>query len=127
MYKHIVQSKEWAEVKNEYGTPSLKVGEVYYTKHKIPRTNYYYAYCPRVNPALVDFEKLKNSLRENKCIGLTFDVPNVIKGSPEEKKALEMFKKYCTKSKRSEFASANILLDLKKLEKELLKKKTTIN
>ncbi len=119
MYRHIVQSKEWAEVKDEYGTPSVRIGEVYYTKHKIPKSKYYYAYCPRVNPAVIDFEKLKNSLKENDCIGLTFDVPNVIKGSPEEQKALEIFKKHCKKSKRSEFAQANIILDLKKSEKEI--------
>lgn len=122
MYKHIVQSEEWAEFKNSYGTPAVRVGEIFYTKHAIPKTKYFYAYCPRVNPALVDFPSLKNSLKENNCIGLTFDVPNVIKGSPEERKAEEIFKKNAKKSTRSEFATANYLLDLQKSQKEIFEK-----
>lgn len=119
MHRHIVQSDEWAEVKNKYGSESVKVGEIYYTKHKIPKTKFYYAYCPRVDPVLVDFEKLKASLKRENCVGLTFDVPNVVKGSPEEEKALEIFKKHCKKSVRSEFATANYLLNLTPTEKEL--------
>ena len=119
MYKHIVQSGEWANVKTKYGSESVKVGDIYYTKHKIPKTKYYYAYCPRVNPVRVDFEKLKASLKQNKCVGLTFDVPNVLKGSNEEIKAVEILKKHCKKAIRSEFAKANILLDLKASEEEL--------
>ncbi len=119
MYRHIVQSPEWAKVKTKYGTRAIKVGEIYYTKHKIPKTNYCFAYCPRVDPLAVDFEALKKSLKENKCVGLTFDVPNVAKGSEEEKRALKIINKYCRKSTRSEFAVANYLLDLRKSEKEL--------
>lgn len=119
MYKHIVQSEEWAEVKTKYGTPAVRVGEVFYTKHPIPRTKYFYAYCPRVNPSLIDFEKLKISLKKNNCLGVTFDVPNVLQGSSEESRAREILEKHGRKSSRSEFAQANYLLDLKKGEKEL--------
>jgi lipid II:glycine glycyltransferase (peptidoglycan interpeptide bridge formation enzyme) len=119
MYKHIVQSKEWAEVKEAYGTPVVKTGEIFYTKHRVPKTKYFFAYCPRVNPAAVDLEKLKQSLRENNCIGLTFDVPNVIKNSPDGKKAKKIFEKYCRKASRSEFATANFLMDISGSEKEL--------
>ena len=119
MRKHLVQTKEWADVKTKYGSESIQVGDIFYTKHRIPKTKFYYAYCPRVNPALVDFEKLKVSLKENNCIGLTFDVPNVLKDSSEEKRAVEILEKHCTKSKRSEFAKANVVVDLAKEEKDL--------
>ena len=119
MYKHIVQSKEWAEVKESYGTPVIKVGEIYYTKHKIPRTNLCFAYCPRVDPKLVDIKKLKSSLRENDCVGLTFDVPNELANSPQGKKARDTFEKHCLKSSRSEFAGANFLMDISKPEIEI--------
>lgn len=119
MHDHIVQSKEWAEVKNKYGTKAVEVDGAFYTKHKVPFLNKYYAYCPRVNPFKINFEKLKKSLKENNCIGISFDVPNVLKGSPDEKRATEVFEQYCKKSKRSEFAKGNFLLDLKKSEKEL--------
>lgn len=112
MYRHIVQTKEWADFKNLYGTKALQVGDVFYTKHKLPLLNYYYAYCPRIDPNLLDFSKLKESLKANKCIALTFDVPNVIKGSKEEEAALNLFNKNCVLSTRSEFAKATILIDL---------------
>jgi len=121
MHKHIVQSDEWAQIKTEYGNKTIKVGEVYYTKHKIPKTKNYFAYCPRVNPEVVDFEKLKTSLKKENCIGLTFDVPNVIKGSPQEQKAVKILKKHCKKAVRSEFATANFLLDLTPSEEDLFK------
>jgi len=122
MYKHIVQSDEWAQVKTKYGNESEKVGEVHYTKHKIPKTQYFYAYCPRVNPVIIDFEKLKYSLKQNRCIGLTFDVPNVVKGSNEAEKAVKILKKHCKKAVRSEFATANFLLDIKPQEEEIFKR-----
>jgi len=122
MHKHIVQSDEWAQVKTKYGSQAIKVGEIYYTKHKIPKTKFYYAYCPRVDPSKIDFEELRTSLKRNKCVGLTFDVPNVVKGSEEEVRSLKIFKKYCKKSIRSEFAIANYLLDLRPPEEELFQK-----
>jgi lipid II:glycine glycyltransferase (peptidoglycan interpeptide bridge formation enzyme) len=121
MYKHIVQSDEWAQVKEKYGSEPVKTGEIYYTKHHIPKTPWYYAYCPRVDPLQVDFTRLKTSLKENKCIALTFDVPNIVKGSVEESKAVEILEQYCRKATRSEFATANYLLDLKPSEEELFK------
>lgn len=119
MKRHIVQTHEWAEVKNKYGTEALEVAGVVYTKHKLPLINKYFAYCPRVNPADIDFVELKKSLKENKCAGLIFDVPNVLRGSKEEQHVEEILKKHCKKSKRSEFAKANVLLDISKSEKEL--------
>lgn len=95
-------------------------GGVLYTKHKIPFTNFSYAYCPRVSPFDINFDGLKKSLEENNCVAIHFDVPNVVKGDEEEKSALEIFEKNCSKSYREEFAGANFLMDLTKSEEDLL-------
>jgi len=117
--KHILQSDEWAQFKNDYGTPCVNAGNVWYTKHTIPLTGQFYAYCPRVNPFEVDFEALKKSLEENNCIALHFDVPNIIVGSQEEAVAVKILEAPCVKSQRDEFAKGNFLLDLAPSEDEL--------
>ena len=120
MRKHVLQTKQWADFKSSYGTPSVEAGGVFYTKTKIPFTSSYFAYAVRTNPLEINFVELKKSLEKNDCIGLRLDVPNIIKGSPEEKAAIEKLEKYCQKSPRSEFAKANVLLDISKSEDELL-------
>lgn len=122
MENHILQSDSWGEFKSSYGTPAIKAGGVLYTKHKIPFTSYFFAYCPRVNPFLIDFEELKKSLENESCVGLHFDVPNIIKGSDKEEEAVKIFKSNpnCRKSPRDEFAKGNFILDLNKSEDELL-------
>jgi lipid II:glycine glycyltransferase (peptidoglycan interpeptide bridge formation enzyme) len=123
MDTHIVQTGLWAKFKESFGTPAVEAGGAFYTKHKIPFTNYFYAYCPRVNPAVIKFSELRKSLEENQCIAIHFDVPNVVKGTPEEAKSLKIFEKgKCIKSSREEFAKGNILLDLSPSEEELLAK-----
>ena len=120
MRRHVLQSELWEKFKNDYGTPAIRVGNILYTKHKVPFTTYYYGYCPRVNPFEIDFEKLKESLKENECIAVHFDVPNVTKSDIEAQKSVEIFQKYCVKSTRDEFAKGNFLMDLKKGENEIL-------
>ena len=122
MKRHVLQSEIWQEFKNNFGTPAIMSGGVLYTKHKIPFTNFNYAYCPRVNPSAINFEDLKKSLLDNSCVAIHFDVPDVIKGSSEEKTALEILDKNCTKSRRDEFAKANFILDLTLGEEELMAK-----
>lgn len=119
MHKHIVQSPEWAQVKKAFGKKTISAGGAIYTLHPLPKIGYNYAYCPKVNPEDVDFEEVRKSLYANKCIGLSFDVPNVSVGSPEEKKAIEKLGSYCVKADRSEFAQANVILDLSPSEKDL--------
>jgi lipid II:glycine glycyltransferase (peptidoglycan interpeptide bridge formation enzyme) len=119
MERHILQSDLWAKFKNNYGTTCINAGNVWYTKHAIPLTGHYYAYCPRVIPQDVDFVALKKSLEENNCIALHFDVPNVVVGSEEENKAVEILSEHCVKSARDEFAKGNFLLDLTPSEEEL--------
>lgn len=123
MHKHIIQSSEWGRFKTEYGTTSYTVdNKLQYTTHPIPLTDYKYAYAPKVNSFSFDWDKLKESLIKNKCVAINFDVPNIIKGSAEEKAAAELLRKHnCRKSPRDTFAKYNILLDISKDEEVLLK------
>jgi len=120
MKRHVLQSELWKKFKNSYGTPAVRVGNIVYTKHKIPFTNYFYGYCPRVNPFDINFEEIKKSLKENLCVAVHFDVPNVTKDDGDADKAIKIFKDKCALSSRAEFAKGNFLLDLTKSEEELL-------
>lgn len=120
MNKHILQSPEWGQFKTDYGTPSIRVGEVQYTKHKIPFTKYFYGYCPRVNPFSINFEEIKLSLLENNCIALNIDVPNILKDSDQEEAAEQILQKNCVPAFRTTFAKSNVLLDLTVSEEALL-------
>ncbi|MBU0649971.1 peptidoglycan bridge formation glycyltransferase FemA/FemB family protein [Patescibacteria group bacterium] len=117
---HIVQSPEWAEFKNAYGTKTVKCGEIYYSVHKIPWSPFFVAYCPKVNPFLIDWEKLADSLKGENCASINFDVPNVIKDTPEAKNAEELLTAHCIKSPKNTFAPHTILMDLTKSEADLL-------
>ena len=112
MKTHILQTQQWANFKASYGSEAVKAGKIFYTKHAIPFTSTFYAYCPRINPSDIDFKKLKQSLEKNNCIACHFDVPNIIRGSAEENTALEILERHCTKSPRDEFAKGNFILDL---------------
>lgn len=120
MQEHIVQSQKWGEFKTKNGTTAIRVGEIQYTKHKIPKTKKYFAYCPKVNPQKINFNELKKSLIENNCININFDVPNVILKSEEIQEDLKIFEQNgCIKSPRDQFAKYSVFLDLKKTENEL--------
>lgn len=119
--RHIVQSEEWAQFKNTYGTPTIKCGDIYYSKHKIPLSPLYMAYCPKVNPFLINWEEIKKSLEQEKCIAIRFDVPNITQNDEEYEKALNIFNKYCQKAPASTFAQHTILIDLTKSEEEILR------
>jgi lipid II:glycine glycyltransferase (peptidoglycan interpeptide bridge formation enzyme) len=119
--KHIVQSPEWGEFKTVYGTPAVHVGDIQYTKHHIPFTKNFFGYCPKVDPTKIEFAELRKSLEENECASINFDVPNVLKNTPEESVALDIFSKNnCVLSPRDQFAKSNVLMDLTATEEELL-------
>lgn len=121
MSRHVVQSPEWGKFKSSYGTTAVQVGDIQYTKHHIPMTDKYFAYCPKVDPNLINFSKLHKSLIENNCISANFDVPNVIKGTHDAEHALDIFhKNKCVKAPRDQFAKSNIILDLTKSDEQLL-------
>ena len=120
MSNHILQSEAWQEFKNDYGTPAIRVGEVMYTKHKIPFTNFFFAYSPRVNPFEINFDEVRESLKRESCIAVHFDVPNITTDGPKFSEAEKIFNKHCVKSPRDEFAKGNFFIDLTKSEEELL-------
>lgn len=120
MKRHVLQSNLWEKFKNTYGTSAVRVGNIVYTKHKIPFTSYFYGYCPRVNPFDINFEEVKKSLEENLCVAVHFDVPNITKGDIDAQKAMDVFKGKCVLSSRAEFAKGNFLMDLTKSEDEIL-------
>lgn len=120
MRKHVLQSLLWEKFKNDYGTPAVRVGDVLYTKHKIPFSNFYFGYCARVNPFDIDFVKLENSLKDNNCVAVHFDVPNITKGSEDAIEAEKILKDKCVRSQREEFAKGNFFMDLTKSEDDIL-------
>lgn len=117
---HIVQTQEWADFKTAYGTQAVRCGEIFYTKHQIPFSPYFVAYCPKVNPFSIDWERIEKSVKSENCVSINFDVPNVLKNSAEAKNADTIFQDRCIKSPKEIFASSTIILDLNKTEDELL-------
>ena len=117
---HIVQSPEWGEFKTNYGTKAVRSGNIQYTVHKIPFTSSYFGYCPKVNPFDIDWEQLEMSAKENNCININFDIPNIIKGTSEETSALEILVAKCVKSPKDTFAKYNIVLDIARTDEQLL-------
>ena len=117
---HIVQSPEWGKFKTAMGTPAVQVGEIQYTKHKVPFSSFYYGYSPKVDPTKIDWAKLEASLTENNCVAVNFDVPNVIVGSPEAESAVKLLESKCKKSPRDTFAKSNVIMDISPSEEEIL-------
>jgi len=121
MNQHIIQSAEWGRFKTEYGTTAFVAGGVQYTRHPIPLTGAFFAYAPRLGSFDIDWAALRDSLSKNSVIAINFDVPNIIKGSPQETEAIQQLKEQnCVVSPRDTFAKFNILLDLSKPEEQLL-------
>lgn len=118
---HVVQSPEWAEFKSSYGTPMIKCGEIFYSKHKIPLTPYYVAYCPKVNPFSIDWELVKESLKKENCVSINFDIPNVAEQAAQAQEAINLFEKHCIKSARNVFAPYTVFIDISGTPDEILK------
>jgi len=120
MDEHIVQSKIWEQFKNAYGTQAIRAGGVLYTKHKVPFIPFYYAYCPKVNPKNIDWDNLSKSLKNNKCISINFDVPNIQNSAPNTQEFIESFEKWCVKAPKDTFSKYNVMLDLTLDEQTIL-------
>jgi len=122
MSPHLVQTKNWSDFKNIYGTSSYEVSDVFYTIHKIPLINKYYAYCPKVNPFKIDFEKLSKKLKKQNVIAINFDRPDVELHTDEASKAVKLLENEgCVVAFKDTFPPATVLLDISKSENELLK------
>lgn len=126
---HITQSPKWGEFKTRTGTPAVRCGEVQFTLHKIPLIPYHIGYCPKINPEKINWEEIRRIGKENRCVAIRFDCPNVIKGYKSEE--LEnIFQEHGVKAPRSTFAKHTVLLDLTPNEETLLaqmKSKTRYN
>lgn len=120
--KHLVQTKDWSDFKNIYGTISLNAGGVFFTLHKIPLTNKFVAYCPKVNPFDIDFEDLTRELIKFDVIAINFDSPNVFLDSPNSLEATKLFEDFgCNLSPRNTYPGATVFLDISKDEEDILK------
>lgn len=117
-----MQSPEWEKFKSSYGTETVRVSGLLYTKHRIPPTNHYYGYSAKMDPFSLDFEAIRRSLEENGCINLNFDVPNVLVDSEDADLAQKVYEDAgCVLSPKTTFTPYNLLLDLTLSEEDLLK------
>jgi len=121
MHRHLVQTKDWSDFKNIYGTISQYSGGVFYTLHKIPILNKFYAYCPKVNPFDINFAELKLELLKENVIAINFDVPNVYLDSDSNLKAIKLFEdNNCIPANKKTYPEATVILDISKSPEELL-------
>ncbi len=114
---HIVQSEEWGHFKRQMGTPFVKVGEIQFTKHRIPLTPYYVGYAPKVNFLEQKFSwiELKKIAKLEKCAVIRFDVPNVLLDTTDNgyvQRLISELNSKCKKSPRRTFTKWNVLLDI---------------
>lgn len=122
MLPHLVQTKDWSDFKNIYGTISTNSEYVFFTLHRIPILNKYYAYCPKVNPSEIDFKKLTKKLKEEKVIAINFDRPNVYQETKEAFEASKLFENNgCIPAFKDTYPPATILLDISDTPENLLK------
>lgn len=122
---HITQSQEWGEFKTKMGTPAIQTGNLQFTKHKIPGTPFFVGYAPRVNFEKQSFSwtELEDIAREENCIVVRFDVPNVIKPTSDTNganKIIEKLSSKCIKSPKDTFAKYNVLLDISAPEENII-------
>lgn len=123
---HIVQSEEWGTFKTRAGTNPTRVGDLQYTRHKIPLINKYIAYAPKVNfyKQKFSWKELKETLKDEKCVALRFDVPNIVEQENpgnEYKKIVESLNEHCRLAPRDTFAKWNVLLNISENEEILIK------
>lgn len=123
-FVHVVQSKEWGDFKTLMRTPAVKVDEIQFTKHKLPKLPFYIAYAPKVNflEQKFDWDKLKEIAQKEKCVMVRFDVPNTV--SSNDKETLDLIndlKSKCRISPRSTFSRHNVILDISADLETLLK------
>jgi lipid II:glycine glycyltransferase (peptidoglycan interpeptide bridge formation enzyme) len=121
MHKHLVQTKEWSDFKNIYGTISQYSGGAFFTLHKIPFINKYYAYCPKVNPFDINFEELILELKKENVIAINFDSPDIYLDSDNNLKAVKIFEdRGCKPASKKTYPEATVILDISKSPEDLL-------
>jgi lipid II:glycine glycyltransferase (peptidoglycan interpeptide bridge formation enzyme) len=122
MLSHLTQSQIWSYFKNVYGTISNECDGVFYTLHRIPFINKYYAYCPKVNPFSIDFEKLKPRLIREKVIAINFDRPDITLDNDRIGDAVKIFENQgAVPAFKETYPPATVILDITRPEEEILK------
>jgi lipid II:glycine glycyltransferase (peptidoglycan interpeptide bridge formation enzyme) len=119
---HLVQTKKWNKFKSTYGTRVENTQGFYFLVKKIPFSNKYMGYAPKVNynKVKIDYIKLKGYCTKNNIAFIRFDVPNVVVDQ-NNKNIQKQVEKFCKKAPRNTFTKENIYLDITKSEEELLK------
>jgi|GEM_PF-872978 len=120
---HLVQTKDWNTFKQNYGTKVDYVENIYFLVKKIPLSNKYVGYAPKVNFNVqkVSFENLQNYCKSKNIAFIRFDVPNILVSTKEGKNWDDKLSSICKKSPRNTFTKQNLYLDISKSEEELLK------
>jgi len=122
MLKHLVQTKDWSDFKNIYGTISQESQGVFYTLHRIPVINKFFAYCPKVNPFDINFPELITNLKKENVIAINFDSPDVYLNSENSLKAIKIFEDVnCIPASHKTYPDATVLLDISPNPEDLLK------
>ena len=120
---HLVQTQKWNEFKKEYGTRIDNFEDIFFLVKKIPLTNKYMGYCPKLNfeKQSINFKNFKKYCIQENISFVRFDVPNILSESKEGKKWKNKLKGICTKSPRNTFTKKNIYLNLEPEIEEILK------
>lgn len=114
--KHIVQSSEWAEFKTKMGTPSVYGGGILFTIHKIPFSNFYIGYAPKVDISKVNINDLAAEAKKRNCVFVKLESNVDTFGGTGIN-----YGKYLVPGKPI-FASQTAILEIDKSEEELLAK-----
>ena len=123
--KHLTQSEIWGDFKTKFGTEAVRVGDIQFTKHKIPFLPFYVGYAPRVNFIKQKFswKELRAICKKERIAFIRFDVPNITIEESKRGRAsivLNEVKDNCRKSPKNTFSDWNIVMDISKPEEELI-------
>lgn len=121
---HIVQSEVWGQFKRQTGIQVVRVGDIQFTKHKIPFTPYYVGYAPKVNFLEQKFSwvELRKVAKSEWCAFIRFDIPNVLLDTTPDsyvQRLISDLASKCKKSPRNTFTKWNVLLDISSTEETL--------
>lgn len=111
---HLVQTKDWNNFKQNFGTRIDKTEDIYILIKKIPFSPYFMGYAPKVNfeEQKINFESLEKYAHKHKIAFVRFDVPNILKDTELGNKWEKILSQKCKKASKNTFTKKNIYLDL---------------